>query len=62
MKQIKWGQRAVRLLNSLRTKRILVRMLAGYISILLVILCFNVIIYFYLKPILLQEKVDSTRN
>nr|QGT51255.1 hypothetical protein Firmicute1046_3310 [uncultured Firmicutes bacterium] len=55
-------QSIARLFHNFRTKQILVRMMAGYVSVLLVILLFNVCIYFYLKPILIQEKVDNTKN
>lgn len=57
-----WVQKITRLLRTLRTKQVLVRMMAGYVSVLLVILVFNVCIYFYLKPIMIQEKVDNTKN
>lgn len=57
-----WVQKITRLLRTLRTKQVLVRMMAGYVSVLMVILLFNVCIYFYLKPILIQEKVDNTKN
>ena len=62
MRKKKWMQKLALLLQSLQTKQILVRMIAGYMCILLVVVLFNVSIYFYLKQLLIQEKVDSTKN
>ncbi len=62
MKRKKWMQKLALLLHSLQTKQLLVRMMAGYICILLIVVLFNVSIYFYLKQTLIQEKVDSTKN
>lgn len=62
MRKTRLGQTIKGLFYTLRTKRILLCMIIAYISILLVILLFNMGIYFYLKPILIQEKVDNTTN
>ncbi len=51
-----------RLYHNLRAKPILIRMLAGYLGILLIILLFNVSIYFYLKPIFIQQQMENAEN
>ena len=62
MERKKFLQKMIGSIKKLEAKKILMKISIGYISILLVVALFNTCLYWYLRPILIKDKMAYTEN